>query len=118
MGGAEERTIAQRVMSGAAWMVSLRILTRLIGLVSLPILARLLSPADFGLLAISWAVISVIGVFGAFGISRALIREQYSGRDLYDTAWTLNGAKGLVLAGLVVALAPFAGTQEKRFQLF
>ena len=109
MGGVYDRTIAQRVTSGAAWMVSLRFLTRLIGIVSLPILARLLLPADFGLLAIAWAVISVIGMFGAFGISRALIREQYSGRDLYDTAWTLNAAKGLVLACLIVACAPFAG---------
>jgi PST family polysaccharide transporter len=110
MSGVYNRTIAQRVTSGAAWMVSLRFLTRLIGIVSLPILARVLVPTDFGLLAIAWAIISIIGMFGAFGILRALIREQYSSRDLYDTAWTLNSVKGLVFASLIVACAPIAGT--------
>ena len=110
MDGVYDRTIAHRVASGAAWMISLKFLSRLIGIASLPVLARLLLPDDFGLLAIAWAVISLVGMFGAFGILRALIREQYSGRELYDTAWTLNAAKGLVFSGLTVTVAPFTAT--------
>ena len=108
--GDHDRSIAQRVAFGAAWMVSLRFISRLIGVASLSVLARLLFPDDFGLLAVAWAVISFVSMFGAFGILRALIREQYAGRELYDTAWTLNVAKGLVISGLIVAGAPFAAT--------
>lgn len=111
MEGTPDRPIAQRVAAGAAWMVSLQFASRAIGLLSLPILARLLLPEDFGVLAMAWAVVSLVGMLGAFGILRALIREQNASRDLYDTAWTLNVLKGLAIAALVIAAAPFAGAQ-------
>jgi lipopolysaccharide exporter len=91
--------------SGVTRMVLLRLLMRLIGLVSTSILARILLPEDFGLVGIAFAVIGSLEAFTTFGSNLSIVRERNVTRDLYDTAWTIELARGALIAVLLAALA-------------
>lgn len=99
-------TNASRALArGAAWMISFRMLDRLLGLASMLILARVLAPSDFGLVAMATAAIALVELFGAFGLDVALIQRPATARGHYDSAWTLNALIGLSVAGVLLALA-------------
>ena len=101
--------VNQRIAVGAAWMIGLRQLDRVIGLISMTILARLLLPQDFGLVVYATTFIGILQLFFMFGFETVLIRDQDAGPDSYNTAWTLEILKGLTLATLmVVGAAPIA----------
>ncbi len=95
-----------KIARGAAWMMAARIADRVVGVLSTTILARLLVPADFGLVAMAMAVISMIELSNSFGFEIPLIRARNPGRDQYDTVWTLNLLFGLFCT-LVIALAAY-----------
>jgi O-antigen/teichoic acid export membrane protein len=96
-----------KIATGAVWMMSARIVDRLVGVVSTMILARLLVPADFGLVAMAMAVISLIELSNSFGFEIPLLRAKNPGRDQYDTVWTLNLAFGIFCAaGIALAAIP------------
>jgi O-antigen/teichoic acid export membrane protein len=96
------------MLSGAAWMVAMRWAVRGIGLVSTVILVRLLAPDDFGLLAMSYLVISFLEVLTSFGVDIALIQKTEKGKDLWNTAWTIKVVQISTVACLILVTAPFA----------
>jgi len=98
-------SIGARMVRGAAWMVLLRSTHSMLGFISMLILARLLVPADFGLVALGMAIVGGLVVFSEFNFGQALIQNQATKREHYDTAWTLGLLRGFVLAGLVFLLA-------------
>lgn len=97
-------------MRGAAWMLGLRWAMRFAGLISTAILARLLTPADFGIMAVAMIVFELIAVLRASGVEAALIRLPDVEKRHYDTAWTVETLLGVVIAILLVSVAPFAAT--------
>jgi O-antigen/teichoic acid export membrane protein len=90
---------------GAGWMLCLRFADRFLGLVNTVILARLLVPGDFGLVALATALIAMLEMMGELSVEAALIRDQHAQRREYDTAWTMNVIKGLLLGGALALLA-------------
>ena len=101
----DSQSLFAPLASGAMLMVLTRFMMRAIGLVSAAILARLLSPQDFGLVAIALSLIGGLEAFTVFGTNLAIIRERETGRELYDTAWTIELLRGLFLAGALILLA-------------
>jgi O-antigen/teichoic acid export membrane protein len=97
--------IGRRLAVGAGWMVLMRFADRAVGLVSTAILARLLVPRDFGLVALATSLIAILDMIGELSVELVLIQNQGADRRHYDTAWTLNIIKGIVLAGVLVLLA-------------
>jgi O-antigen/teichoic acid export membrane protein len=85
-----------------AWRLGMRVL----GLISTLVLVRLLVPADFGLIALATGFTQTIDGMMTLGTEEAVIREAAPGRAFYDTAFTLNLVRGL-LVGLLVAAAAF-----------
>ena len=101
-------SIEAKVAVGAAWMMGTRWVIRIAGLVSTLVLARLLTPEDFGLVALAASIIAVLDVASDFGFNYALIHFQDAGRQEYDTAWTLNVCRGIVIALIMAAVSPLA----------
>ena len=97
-------SILARTARGAGWVIAWRIATRVLGLGSTLILVRLLAPADFGLVSLAAAVAATLDTALAFGVEDQIVRARSPGRDLYDTAFTLNIMRAGVLS-LVVAVA-------------
>jgi len=98
----------REVVRGVTWAVVMRWSMRGIGLVSTVILARLLSPEDFGVAAMGLLVIGLLYTFSEFGTSMHLIRVKELDRAHCDTAWTITLLQHVIIAGLIVALAPLA----------
>lgn len=80
----------KQMAKGAAWMVLFKFAERSLGLVSTLILARWLVPQDFGLVAMAMSVIGIVEVLTAFNFDLALIQNQQSRSEHYNTAWTFQ----------------------------
>lgn len=102
--------LGRKVAKGAAWMVGMRMTIRGLGIISMLILARLLMPEDFGLVALASMVVGMVELLGQFGFDNAIIQNRKAGPAHYNSAWTLNLARG-VLSALLLALVavPVAG---------
>ena len=96
----------RKVAKGALWMVLARLADRSIAFVSTLILARLLVPADFGLVAMATAVITMLELLKSFGFDIALIQRSSAERRHFDTVWTFNIIAGLGVALIMAAIAP------------
>ena len=107
--GAAERppghSLQRKIAAGATWMVAFRFLDRLIGMVSMIVLARLLTPEVFGLVAMAITVAGMLELFSEFGADAALIRNPKPTAEHFNTAWSLELVRNLVLGLLLVALA-------------
>ncbi len=102
-------SVLARTARGAAWMVAVRMVNRLLGLASVLILARLLTPEDFGLVALAFSIFGAIEACMAIGVETQLMRAKDPDRTLYDTAFTLNLLRAVLLGLLLaVAAAPLA----------
>ncbi|MCM8613021.1 lipopolysaccharide biosynthesis protein [Accumulibacter sp.] len=99
----------RQLVHGSAWMVGARWAARLIGLVSTVILARLLAPADFGIVAIALIAVGLLETVGYAGVDLALMRPGANSREHFDTAWTIQIIQGMLIAGLLVVVAPWVG---------
>lgn len=103
---APPRPLGWQVAIGAAFMVGGRLAMRLISVVSTLILVRLLVPEDFGIVALAAAVFTVADTLTATGYAVLLVRRETADRDAYDTAFTLNLLRCLLLATITIATAP------------
>lgn len=95
----------QVILRGALWVASARTVVRLLGLGSTVVLARLLSPEDFGLVAVSMAIISFLRASTELSFAHALIHYQDATDTDYATAWTLNALRGLLIGLIALAAA-------------
>jgi O-antigen/teichoic acid export membrane protein len=70
------------------------------------VLARILVPEDFGLFALTSLAISALSIFNDFGVGPALVVARGLDYRTRATALTLMIAASLLLAAVLVALAP------------
>lgn len=105
-----DNSIYKHMMRGAAWTATMRWVIRFIGFINIIILARILTPQDFGLVAMGTIVIGLIHAFTEFGTQQLLIREKDISTDHINTAWTVKIIQGVVIALLLVILAPVAAS--------
>lgn len=98
-------SLQRKMLAGATWMVAFRFLDRLIGMVSMIVLARLMTPDVFGLVAMATTVAGMLELFSEFGADAALIRNPKPTVGHFNTAWSLELVKNLMLGLLLVALA-------------
>ncbi|MCR0985117.1 oligosaccharide flippase family protein [Roseomonas populi] len=109
-GGPARGGILAATARGAGWVMAWRMMTRLLGLVSTLILVRLLPPGDFGLVALATAFALALDVCVSIGVEDQIVRSHDPRPALYDTAFTLNLLRCLLLAVLIaVAAWPAAG---------
>ena len=104
--GPRPASLTVRTATGAGWVMAWRWTSRVLGLVNTLVLVRLLAPTDFGLVALASSFSQAIDWFSEIGVSDALVREKQPDRAMYDTAFTLNAVRGVVVAA-VVALGAY-----------
>ena len=104
----ESRSIATRVITGAAWMIAFRMLSRAIGIASTLILARLLDTTDFGIVAIAFTISAALNSISNVGVTENLVRYKAVGRYELDTGFTVQLVKGVVTGALLTITAPIA----------
>jgi O-antigen/teichoic acid export membrane protein len=82
---------------------------QIIRFASMVVLARLLAPADFGVLAMSFAIIGVAEVFKDLGLSAATIRAPAITSSQINSLFWLNAALGLLMTLGAILIAPTLG---------
>jgi O-antigen/teichoic acid export membrane protein len=102
-----EGTFRERVFRSGAWVVASSFGARGIEFTRSIILARLLMPEVFGLMGIASFIINGLDSVTQTGTGAALIHRQEQAKEVYDTAWVIGLARGLVLAGAVALAAPY-----------
>lgn len=88
-----------------AWVVAWRFSTRALGFISTFVLVRLLAPADFGLIMLATTFTDAVNALSSVGIQDAIVREKSPDRTLYDTAFTMNAIRCLVMGAFIGAAA-------------
>jgi PST family polysaccharide transporter/lipopolysaccharide exporter len=102
-----EGDLASQTVKSGIWSGGINVGTRLLGIATVVVLARILGPEEFGLMGIALLVYEGLERFSRLGIGRALVQRPDENVDEYlDTAWTLQVARGIVLAGLLALGAP------------
>lgn len=104
--------LADRMRSGARWVVATRVLGITVTLALNVVLARTLAPADFGRFTMLMSLIALVGFFCTLGLSNAVVRfvaESVAQGDRSRARQVLGQGYRLVLiATLVVSLTVMA----------
>jgi O-antigen/teichoic acid export membrane protein len=98
--------LTAKVVKGASWVFAGRAAGRVFELIKAVVLARLLTPEDFGLFGIVMLAIITLEIFSQSGFNTALIQRQGDIQGYLDTAWTVQVARGLLLALILFMVAP------------
>ncbi len=103
--GDDSENLRGRAVSGAKWATVQKWYAKLAGLLTTLVLARLLVPADFGLVALAIAFVSVATVLIEAGFAPSLVQAKEVSRLTASTAFWVSILLSLVLVGVVQALA-------------
>src|ERR1700682_4292624 len=97
--------IRNRTTVGATFLIASRLATRCIDFAALAVLGRLLSPADFGLVAIAMSVVMIIEAVMELPVGLALVAFPVRTKAHFDTAFTLQLIRGVLLAAILLIAA-------------
>ena len=97
--------VGRRVAVASLYMVATRLTLRGLGFFSTLILVRILSPDDFGLVGLAAGTYAILDTLTATGFNLAIIRMRDPEPRHYDTAWTMNVLRGLVIASALALTA-------------
>jgi PST family polysaccharide transporter len=103
-------TSTRTVKQGGALAVGGQGIKLVLQLGATAVLARLLLPADFGLLSLVTPLVAFFVVFRDVGLTAAMIAaEDVTDAEITSLFW-VNALAGVLFAGLLVLLAPFAAS--------
>lgn len=97
--------LRHRILRAGWWAGGGFVFDKLIAAVQLTVVARILTPADFGLMAASAAVLLAMLTISELGLDSALIAKDDVGDEDLAVAWTLSVGRGLFMAAGVWASA-------------
>jgi O-antigen/teichoic acid export membrane protein len=95
-----------RTIRAARWRLGASLVGAVFQFVTGVVLARLLTPADFGIMALAFAVLGLTTLFGDFGMGGAVVQWPRLTERHVRTAFTFSVVLGLTLTLLVAATAP------------
>lgn len=104
---ADGGSIKARVLRSGMWVALASSFGMVVNLVRSVILARLLTPEIFGLMGLASIAIRALETVSRPGVAQALIARQKDFDEAAPTAFTLLVGRGLVLAILMAAVAPW-----------
>lgn len=97
-------SLAAAMMRGTTWQALATVSTTVGQVAVAAVLARLLTPADFGIVAMGFAVTELIGVIAEFGAAAAVAREPPPTRSLVRAALRRTAMLGLIGAAVAVGV--------------
>jgi O-antigen/teichoic acid export membrane protein len=102
--------LSQKVAFAGFWASIWRIAARSITFIRIIVLARLLAPGDFGLMGIALLIMGFLETFSQTGFNSALVQKSGNIRSYLDTAWSIAIVRGLILGGILIAVAPLVAS--------
>ena len=100
-------TLTQKSVRSIGWTSLSSIMAKAVAFASQLVIANLLAPDAFGLLAVASSVAAVLMVVQQGGIAQVLISRPNGIGRLLAIATVTSTALGLIVAAVVVGLAPY-----------
>lgn len=101
------KSLGRAAVRGAGWTTLGRGLDRVADVVRYLVLARLLVPEQLGVFGVVSVVCVGVQALTFTGFRLALIRRKEDPTELYDTAFAVEMARGILLAAAMCAAAPY-----------
>ena len=102
--------LKRRAVLGVGWSFVDRTATKLIAFAVFLAMASLLTPRDFGLVALSKAVIAIVRPLVGYGTGPAFVQRESAPNKLINTAFWLSGSSGALAAlGVILLSQPLSG---------
>ncbi|GAB4343327.1 MAG: lipopolysaccharide biosynthesis protein [Leptolyngbyaceae cyanobacterium] len=96
--GKTSRSLFKRVIRGSIWTIGGHGASQIIRLASNLIISRLLFPEAFGLMALVYTFLAGLEMLSDFGVFPNIIQSKRGDDPKFlNTAWTLNGGRGIIL---------------------
>jgi O-antigen/teichoic acid export membrane protein len=108
-GTATTLRLRERILRAGGWAGGGFLFDKVMAAVQLVILARILTPADFGVMAASAAVLLAMLTISELGIESALIAKENVTEEDLATAWSASALRGLMMASGVWIMAGMIG---------
>ncbi|MBI9016348.1 MAG: lipopolysaccharide biosynthesis protein [Phycisphaerae bacterium] len=107
----KEKKLHQKVTIAGAWVIFGRILDSSVDFIRLIIICRLFADntVALGLFGLASLSIAVIAQFSQSGFSATLIQRKDIPEDYYDSAWSMELLRSILLFGMVFATSPLLG---------
>lgn len=105
---AEASTVSTGMRSGLKWTTVSQVLRLVLQFITQLIMARLLTPADFGIAAMAFVLSGFAAVLAESGIAAAVIQRPKLDEKLLSSAFFVNFVSGLLVAIVVMGIAPLA----------
>lgn len=102
-------SVGSRTASGVIWVTVQKWAIRIAGFVTIAILTRLLSPADFGVVAAASTVLPFFYLLADLGFAAYIVQAKDVGQRMLSTGFWYSLVAGVVLCGIMVAIAPVLG---------
>jgi len=91
-------------VKSAAWYGGTRLWGQLLSWVVTVLLARMLLPADYGLFAMAFSVLTALELLQEFGLGTAIIqRQDLTRQQINGVFWIVVGSSMVVTAGILLA---------------
>jgi teichuronic acid exporter len=113
----EQKALADRAVHGIAWVAIEKWAGRLVSLLVFMILGRLLSPSDFGLMALSFTIATILSVFVENGFAQALVQRKSIDQLTTSTAFWSSLVVATGLYAVLAVATPFLAALYDQPQL-
>lgn len=102
-----------QVLRAAAWLSFAKLSSYAVAFLSTIVLARILVPADFGVIALSMAIVGITAGLLDLPVTSALIALDSPTEDEFNTAWTISIIRAVLVSLIILAAAqPLAAAFE------
>ena len=98
---------SNKVISSLGWSSISSILSYLILLARTFILIRFLSPSDFGIMALSLLLITILKQLSSIGLEQAVIQDDFLKKRTINTVWTVSIVRGILFFLVINLLSPY-----------
>lgn len=102
-----ESSTQRKILSGAVWKFSERIMAQVVSLAVSIIIARLLNPSDYGVVGIVTVFFAFANVVISGGFNTALIQKKDADKDDYNTVFTVSMLVALLIYFILFVSAPW-----------
>lgn len=112
-----QKSVRELAVGSAGWVTLDKWGVRLGSLVVFAVLGRLVSPADFGVITLATVYVMLLLVFVDSGFSKALVQREDLTDDHANAAFWISLGGSVVLAGVMVLVAPLIADASGSEQL-
>jgi O-antigen/teichoic acid export membrane protein len=98
--------LTSRVVKGAGWTLGSKVFGQVLDFAKLAVMGGILSQRDVGLFGIVGLAYVTLETFSQTGFTTALVQKKEETAHYLDTAWTVSGVRGIILAVILFLAAP------------